>query len=182
MIDKKSELDYQIYSLNYSINHAQPEDATALVDFLNKAGGESDNLSFGENEFSYSIEQEKIYINNVINNRNGAILLAKDQEGKLIGETSCVKSLRRQDHIFTIGVTVAKEYWGNGIGSALLDRIILKAEKLGCKKLMLYVYRHNEKAVKIYHKLGFEIEGTLRRDAFINNLYVDTHIMSKFLY
>ncbi|GKX51248.1 spermidine N1-acetyltransferase [Budvicia aquatica] len=45
---------------------------------------------------------------------------------------------------------------------------------LNLNKLYLIVDKENEKAIHIYTKLGFEIEGTLKHEFFINGEYRDT--------
>lgn len=44
---------------------------------------------------------------------------------------------------------------------------------LNLYKLYLIVDRENEKAIHIYAKLGFDIEGTLKHEFFINGEYRD---------
>lgn len=46
-------------------------------------------------------------------------------------------------------------------------------------RIHLEVYTDNDPAVALYRKFGFEIEGTLRQDAFRNGELVDTHVMAR---
>jgi putative acetyltransferase len=45
--------------------------------------------------------------------------------------------------------------------------------------LDLRVYVDNVRAIALYKKFGFEIEGTHRRFALRNREYVDVHVMAR---
>jgi RimJ/RimL family protein N-acetyltransferase len=40
---------------------------------------------------------------------------------------------------------------------------------------------HNERAVRLYRKMGFIIEGTTREDLYVDGHYVDQYLMGKLL-
>lgn len=52
--------------------------------------------------------------------------------------------------------------------------------QLNLHKLFLYVDKINEKAVHIYQKVGFQIEGELKKHFFVNGSYHDALFMSLF--
>jgi RimJ/RimL family protein N-acetyltransferase len=58
---------------------------------------------------------------------------------------------------------VARAYRGRGIGSALLEASIGWARQAGAHKIALEVWPHNEAAIALYEKFGFEREGYLRK-------------------
>ena len=60
-----------------------------------------------------------------------------------------------------IGMAVAKERRGHGIGSALLAHAIDWARGEGMHKLCLQVFPHNEAAIALYRRFGFVEEGRL---------------------
>lgn len=75
---------------------------------------------------------------------------------------------------------VHDDYTRRGIGSALLAAIIDLAENwLGLTRLELEVFVDNEPAIRLYEKYGFVIEGTKRRYALRDGVYVDTHVMAR---
>jgi RimJ/RimL family protein N-acetyltransferase len=49
------------------------------------------------------------------------------------------------------------------VGSALLSAAIAWAREAGAHKVALQVWPHNEAAIALYRKFGFEQEGRLRR-------------------
>ena len=58
-----------------------------------------------------------------------------------------------------IGMAVAREWRGRGVGSALLAAAIEWARERGLHKLSLAVFAHNVAAIALYRKFGFIEEG-----------------------
>lgn len=58
-----------------------------------------------------------------------------------------------------IGMMVAKDRRGRGVGTALMEAAIDWARERGLHKLSLTVFAHNEPALALYRKLGFVEEG-----------------------
>lgn len=61
-----------------------------------------------------------------------------------------------------IGMSVSEGWRGRGVGTALLEACIAWARGRGLHKLSLEVFPHNEAAIALYRKLGFEEEGYRR--------------------
>jgi ribosomal protein S18 acetylase RimI-like enzyme len=58
-----------------------------------------------------------------------------------------------------IGMCIAKEWRGRGVGSALMEAAIARAREHGLHKLSLEVFAHNEAGLALYRKYGFVEEG-----------------------
>jgi ribosomal protein S18 acetylase RimI-like enzyme len=58
-----------------------------------------------------------------------------------------------------VGMAVAREWRGRGVGSALLAAAIDWARERGLHKLSLGVFAHNDAAIALYRKFGFVEEG-----------------------
>jgi RimJ/RimL family protein N-acetyltransferase len=58
-----------------------------------------------------------------------------------------------------LGMMVAREWRGRGVGSALVAAAIDWARGRGLHKLSLGVFPHNEAAIALYRKFGFVEEG-----------------------
>lgn len=86
--------------------------------------------------------------------------------------------------VTSFGMMVAANQRGRGIGTVLLDRVIGWSRDRGAHKVSLQVWRHNQPAMALYDRAGFEVEGVLRRhyrrrsgelwDAVIMSLPLDT--------
>jgi RimJ/RimL family protein N-acetyltransferase len=62
-----------------------------------------------------------------------------------------------------IGMAIVEGYRGQGIGTTLLDSAIGWARGAGAHKMYLEVWPHNQAALALYRKAGFEEEGRKRR-------------------
>lgn len=165
-------------TLNVTIRRAVKSDAKALIDYLNIIGGESDFLTFGKGQFGGSIEQEEDFIKNVLTKENALFIIA-EVDGKLIGNLNFSGSLRQRNaHVGEFGVSVLKEYWGNGIGEKLINYLIDWTKTSGIiRKINLRVRSDNLRGIRLYKKLGFVEEGIVKRDFLVNDKFYDSLIM-----
>ena len=58
-------------------------------------------------------------------------------------------------HRAEFGITVSKNYWGQGIGKAIMNACIECAKEAGYIQLELDVVADNTRAIELYKKLGF---------------------------
>jgi putative acetyltransferase len=102
-------------------------------------------------------------------------------EGEIVGMLSLQVSPRlRRAHVGDLGMAVHDKWAGKGIGSALMKAAIELADNwLNLTRLELTVYTDNQPALRLYKKLGFEIEGTHRKYAFRDGGYVDAYTMAR---
>lgn len=88
----------------------------------------------------------------------------------------------RRKHKGVISIAVDKNYHGKGVGSKLFEAIIdLSKNWLMLKKLELTVLKNNEKAIALYERFGFELEGVLKKDTVVNGIYEDVVFMGRLL-
>jgi putative acetyltransferase len=62
-------------------------------------------------------------------------------------------------HVADLGLMVAKDARGRGVGRALLAASVEWARESGIRKLELHVFPWNAPAIKLYERFGFEQEG-----------------------
>jgi len=84
-------------------------------------------------------------------------------------------------HVATIGLAVAKDHRGRGIGAALMSEAIRWSRSVGVEKIVLSVYPHNEAAIALYRSFGFVEEGRLTRHSRRSTGYEDEVLMSVWL-
>ncbi|MEN9348460.1 MAG: hypothetical protein RLZZ77_1971 [Bacteroidota bacterium] len=74
-----------------------------------------------------------------------------------------------------------KNYWGKGVGYEACKLTLHYAfHSLNIRKVLLAVYDNNPAALGLYKKLGFQLEGTLRKQVFDDGTYYDKHLMGLF--
>ena len=158
-----------------TIREAKNEDASVILDYVNKVGAETDNLTFGEGGFGISEEEESAHINNITKLDN-QLMLCAFIDGKLTGQLVFRGGSRpRIRHSGEFGITVLKEHWGKGVGSELINNLIAWAKETQIiKKINLRVRSDNQSAIGLYRKFGFVSEGTISRDLFINGKFYDS--------
>ena len=142
------------------------EDAKRMVEYLNIVGGESDNLLFGKDEFRLTVEQEMKYIENISNDANILIILGIINDNIVSVAQISSPNRKRIAHNSDVSISVKKEYWGNGIGSAVMEELIRFArEHDKIKNISLGVKASNHRAIAMSEKFGFKKVG-LHKDYF----------------
>lgn len=153
-------------------------DAKDMIDYLNTVGGESDNLLFGKGEFHLTVEQEMEYIKKVRKDSNMRMILGLINNS--IVSIAEIRSLSRKriSHNSELAISVKKDYWRNGIGSAVMEELIRFAkEHKNIKNISLGVKASNQNAIRLYEKFGFEKVGIHKDYFYINGNYDDEWIM-----
>ena len=105
-----------------------------------------------------------------------------EEDGKIVG----ICNLRGMDkkrvrHRVNLGISVLKEYWGNGIAKKLINYAIDYSKKNSIKKIELTVRVDNKRALKLYKSLGFFIEGEVKNFFCIDDVYYNCYIMGLFV-
>lgn len=160
------------------IRKVNKSDAKALIEYLNVIGGESDFLTFGIGQFGISVEQEEDFIEGVLQNKNALFIIA-EVNGKVVGNLNFSGGQRqRTAHVGEFGVSILKEYWGNGIGEELIKYLISWSKSSGIiRKINLRVRTDNIRGINLYKKFGFLEEGIVKRDFLINDEFYDSLLM-----
>lgn len=160
------------------IRPAGISDAEELLDYVEAVSRESEFLTFGPGEFGLTVEKERDYLTAVLAASNELYLVASDG-GRLVGTLNFKAGPRsRTKHAGEFGISVRKSEWGRGIGSALIDVLVAWAGSAGTiRKIDLRVRVDNARAIRLYRDKGFEVEGRLRDELFVNGRYYDLYAM-----
>jgi diaminopimelate decarboxylase len=84
-------------------------------------------------------------------------------------------------HVATLGIAVASDLRGKGIGSALLIEALDWAKSVRVEKIVLSVYPSNVGAIALYRKFGFIEEGRLARHSRKSYGYEDEILMAAWI-
>ncbi len=106
---------------------------------------------------------------------DGEVLVVEDDDG-VIAAYVVRRKQRRLAHAAYIGsVAVAPERQGRGVGTSIMRELLGRLLAEGRSRIELFVSADNPRAIALYRKLGFEVEGTHRRffrrageDAFVD--------------
>lgn len=158
------------------IRKAVPEDAQALLDYLRRIGGESDNLSFGAEGLPFTVEQEADFIRSHQGDSKSILFVAKDGD-TIVGNGSLDVLPRRMCHRAELGISVVRDYWGKGIGSMLMNELIAHGKNVGLGGISLEVRTDNTRAISLYKKFGFEKIATYPDYMKIGDVLVDMDLM-----
>ncbi len=108
-----------------------------------------------------------------------AIYLIAEVDSKIVGTATFAGGSRpRLKHVGEFGVSVLRAYWGNGIGTALVQSTLDWSKQTGIiRKVDLKVRADNMSAIHVYKKLGFTTEGIQSRSLCIDGIFYDSILM-----
>ncbi|VXC01648.1 GNAT family N-acetyltransferase [Exiguobacterium sp. 8H] len=160
-----------------TIRQASQDDAKSLAfiwlqidqetDYLDREPGEG---TLDEHAFKQLIEHDLVIMNR--------IFLIAEVDGEIVGFARCEGSvLARKSHTVEFGVGILQAHWGLGLGSAILRYVLDWARTERLHKVTLSVIETNKKAIALYERYGFEVEGRLRDDKLIDGQHFDTILM-----
>jgi putative acetyltransferase len=113
-----------------------------------------------------------------------AIVAVSDErnEQQIVGVASLKLDLQEVfKHKAELGITVHDDYQNRGIGTAMLKHLLSIARMKKLRKIWLLVNTDNDRAVHLYKKVGFEIEGKLSKERCLKGQYGDEYRMAVFL-
>jgi len=132
-------------------------------------------------ERSTSVEEQSRQISGVLLRDNQTILVA-EVSGELVGYVAALGGdFRRNRHCAHIITGILQGFCGQGLGTKLFSELEQWARRHGVHRLELTVMAHNDRAINLYRKMGYEIEGSRRDSLLVNGSYVDEYYMGKLL-
>lgn len=131
-------------------------DGQAVWEIFNLTHEQTDFLLSYPDENSFDAIQEGQYLKEKTESENEIEILAVVDD-VVVGTAGihAVGSKFKVKHRADFGISIAREYWGLGIGRALMDACIECARKAGYVQLELNVVAENERAVSLYKSAGF---------------------------
>ena len=148
-------------------------DAPALLDFMKRVAGDTDNLALSVAETEdMEVHDEKLFITELRNTPSVFALAITD--GVITGTCNIRIPVRvRTRHRGELAIVVRKEYWGTGIAQHLFEFAVSEAKERGVVKLQVDVRADNERAKAFYKRNGFVSEGVSPMLLCVDGEYVD---------
>jgi RimJ/RimL family protein N-acetyltransferase len=146
-------------SASFLVRPADPSDAEALTRLAEAVSGEPEAWLISSNGEWRSVGDERRYLKALRRYPHAAVFVA-ERDGKVVGRLSVARDQHPASaHVADLGLMVAQDARGLGIGTALLGAAVEWARGAGIRKLELHVFPWNEPAQRLYEKFGFEREG-----------------------
>ncbi len=122
-----------------------------------------------------NLAQQKDFFENVVSNEDPITLAIADESG-IVG----IISLEESDdeiQVAKIGIWIAEDYHSKGYGTEAVELITdYGFNELGLHRIYARAYEGNEASKRIWEKLGFTHEGTLREQVFRKGEFEDAEI------
>lgn len=163
------------------VRYPKKSDAKVMWTYINKLSTEQTYILFQGEEIAFKDEEE--YLKKMLEKieKKEAVELLVFSENELIGISGITMRDRAVAHEGVFGISVSKEYRGEGIGKKLMELVIKEAKKNlpQLKIITLGVFSNNLLAIKMYQKFDFEEFGRLPKGIVHKGKYVDHIYMYK---
>lgn len=163
------------------IREIREDDAAPFLELCRRLDGETRFMMLEPGERQTSIEEQRRRIRELLSRDNSTLLVA-ETDGELVGYVEAVGGeFRRNRHCAHVVTGVLRAHGGRGVGTRLFAALDEWARRKGIVRIELTVMAHNERAVGLYRKMGYEVEGERRRSLLVEGEYVDEFYMAKLL-
>ena len=146
---------FSVTGTSVIVREATADDLDAILDLLEIVAAEDRYIAteapLNRDELATSFRSKYF-----ADSRQTAIFVA-EQERRVVGRIGIEGT-----EVSSLGMMVAPDWRGRGIGQRLLQRAIDWARSVGAHKVSLDVFPDNEAAIRLYRSFGFEQEGLLR--------------------
>ena len=138
------------------IRNGVASDGSAVLENFNLTHAETDYLLSYPDENHFDAEQESRYLEKKAASPNEIELIAF-VDGKVAGTAGidAIEAQYKVAHRAEFGISILKDYWGLGIGWALMEACIQCAKAAGYAQLELEVVAENARAISMYQTAGF---------------------------
>lgn len=166
----------------FNIRPVEKTDAKKIIGLMKNLASQTKYMLREPFEVNENLSENEQRIKGIIKDSHVLYLVAEKEESIVGILIANAKRIERMKHVGDFILGVDKKYWGNGLGSKLIEGLLDWAKENNLKRLTLEVVEENKSAVRLYKKFGFEIEGKMIADHYIGNgKYLNSYIMAKIL-
>ena len=164
--------------MTFIVRQALETDARALIALRCRLFEETSFMLWEPGEFMQTEDDERARVIRLNQQPNSLMLVA--QAGiQLVGVLSATGDKRKQlCHTSSLSVGVVKSHWSLGIGSRMVQEAVHWSAEAGLKRLELTVHTSNRRAISVYMRYGFEVEGLRRSSLLVDGKYINEYLMS----
>jgi RimJ/RimL family protein N-acetyltransferase len=163
------------------IRAARPYDAAALLELKRQLDRETAFMMYEPGERDSPVQDLARELAGLARSANSVVLLAElgDQLAGYVQLTG--GSLRRSRATAYVVIGVLAHAVGRGIGTGLLRHAQAWAAGRGLHRLELTVMAHNARAIRLYERMGFTVEGRRVECLIVNGQFIDELTMALLL-
>jgi RimJ/RimL family protein N-acetyltransferase len=160
---------------------AGPGDAAALLRLKQRLDQETTFMLLEPDERHTSVPALANELEVTARSGNSAVIVA-ESNGKLVGYVELTGgSFSRNKKTAYLVIGVLAEAGGQGVGGGLLAEAERWAAAHGVHRLELTVMAHNHRAVGLYERMGYSVEGRRAQCLVIDGRFVDELYMAVIL-
>jgi phosphinothricin acetyltransferase len=154
------------------IRNIQVEDWSAILEIYKQG------LTGGIATFETDIPNWKEWDNKYL---KACRLLAYDESGTIMAWATLSPISQRPVYngVTELSIYVADHYKKRGIGTKLLQALIMESEKQGIWTLQSHIFKENHISIKLHAKCGFRQVGYRERYGQINGQWKDVVLMER---
>lgn len=157
------------------IRPMEPADALGMSALLGRIGTVEGTLQVPDASLATRLE----FLQRVEPNDCKLVAVA---DGQIVGSAGLhtVQTSLRRRHVRLLGIGLAPEWQGRGLGRRMIQRLLHWADDwAGVLRIELHVHADNPRAIALYQSLGFVEEGRHRGYALKGGQYVDSFSMAR---
>jgi RimJ/RimL family protein N-acetyltransferase len=163
------------------IRPAVPADAAALLELKQRLDRETSFMMYEAGEREASAQDLAADLDRVAQSANSVVLVA-DAGDHLAGYVELAGgSFRRSRATAHVVIGVRADAGGAGVGGALLRHARQWASGHGLHRLELTVMAHNDRAISLYKRMGFSLEGRRKQCLIVDGQFTDELTMAAIL-
>lgn len=162
----------------FEIREATPRDTAAVLALKRQLAEETKFLLLEPDEVPS--EQSLGDLLRTINRTDNATWFLAEDGTDVVGMLGITGGkLARNRETAKLFLGIVKQRWGCGVGRGLLAAAESWARQRSIRRIELTVNTHNDRARKLYKRMGYVTEGRMRAALVVDGRPVDEYVMGK---
>jgi ribosomal protein S18 acetylase RimI-like enzyme len=129
---------------------------------------------------AFTLDETRVFVKMLLD--GGGVQFVALDGPRVVGWCDVVRNqYEGTQHCGVLGMGVLGDFRQQGIGAELLRQTLKVAKEDEIERIELEVFSSNERAVQLYERAGFVLEGRKRRARILDDIEADVLLMAKFL-
>lgn len=161
------------------LRYPRLSDAEGLMHYINRIIDENVFILI---QTHVTLENETEYVKQCIQaiEKKDAVYIYAVEGDQVVGAVDVRRERDKMSHVGLLGITISKEYRGQGLGKILIEEALRQAKsELGLRMVHLTCFAKNAPAIALYNKVGFTEYGRFPEALKKDDAYTDQVLMYK---